>query len=175
MSTLECSTRGDRRFSALCAKVSAFGRIDTIESHYQTTKCLANPKTGEIIRSKSWRDVKRLQHMGYVSVRHEFRGYPGVKDGFTFPATLSKAFYYLLWVKHLDQHPELVEYARQFDSFSDVFARPGSVTQAEAVHLYVKSGREALLAECQPLIRLLLEHRRADIRVLRRLRQEARR
>lgn len=159
MRILECSTRGDRRFSALCAEVSVFGKLATIESHYQCTKRLVDPRTGEVVRGESWRDVKRLQHQGCTPVYHEFAGYPEVEEGFTFSATLSRAFYYLLWAKYLDRHPELVEYASQFDSFNDVFARPGSVTQAQAVYLYVKHGRETLLAECQPLVRILLERR----------------
>jgi len=35
---LECSSRGDKRFSALYAKVLAFGVRDTIENHYQKSK-----------------------------------------------------------------------------------------------------------------------------------------
>ena len=39
---LECSSRGDRRFSAMYAKVEVFGVMDTIENHYQRGKRDAN-------------------------------------------------------------------------------------------------------------------------------------
>lgn len=35
---LECSTAGDKRFSAFYAKVSVNGKFDSIENHYQWTK-----------------------------------------------------------------------------------------------------------------------------------------
>ena len=35
---LECSSKGDKRFSALYAKVKVFGVYDSIENHYQNCK-----------------------------------------------------------------------------------------------------------------------------------------
>lgn len=129
---LECSSRGDRRFSALFARIEVFGRRATIEEHYQMAKCFPwKPLT--------WREAKgcRPTHLEI--------------GGKVFPVSYLTAWYALLWLLYLDAHPELVEYARKFDDFSDSFARPGCNSQAEMVRLYVKQGREALLGVCSDL------------------------
>jgi hypothetical protein len=133
---LECSSRGDRRFSALYARVRICGREATIEAHYQLAKRFPwAPRT--------WREAK-----GKKPTHLEICGR-------TLPPEYLTAWYALLWLVYLDAHPELVAYARQFDGFTDSFARPGANTQAEMVRLYVKEGRQALLRLCAPLLRAL--------------------
>ena len=38
MKILECSSKGDKRFSSFYAKVSFYGKIDSIENIYQSVK-----------------------------------------------------------------------------------------------------------------------------------------
>lgn len=129
---LECSSRGDRRFSALYARIEVFGRCATIEEHYQMAKRFPwKPLT--------WREAKgrRPTHLEI--------------GGRVFPVSYLTAWYALLWLLYLDAHPELVGHARRFDGFCDSFAGPGRNSQAEMVRLYVKQGRGALLALCRDL------------------------
>lgn len=134
---LECSSRGDVRFSALHARVSVFGRTAAIEEHYQLSKRFGAKKP------RSWRDAK-----GRKPTHLE------IGDR-VLPVEYLTAWYAALWLKYLDQHPELVEYARTFDVFRDSFAKPGTNSQAEMVRLYAKQGRRALLALAAPILRVL--------------------
>lgn len=133
---LECSSRGDRRFSALYARVKIFGREASIEEHYQLAKRFPRaPRT--------WREAKgrRPAHLEIC--------------GRVLPPEYLTAWYALLWLVYLDAHPELVAYAREFDEFADSFARPGANSQADMVRLYAKQGRRALVKRCAPLLRAL--------------------
>ena len=57
-------------------------------------------------------------------------------------------FYKLLWVKYLDQHSELVEYASQFDDFHDIFKGKNTINcQADVVRQYIKQGRKSIMEE----------------------------
>jgi hypothetical protein len=124
---LECSTRGDKRFSALVARVRVAGYWATIEEHYQLSKRFKGSPA-----PTTWREGKGKAPDYLVVVgRH-------------IPESLKRAFYDMLWVKYLDAHPDLVEYAKLFDDYSDCFARPGGVSQADSIRAYVKSGRESI-------------------------------
>jgi endo-1,4-beta-D-glucanase Y len=47
-------------------------------------------------------------------------------------------WYRLLWVKYLDENPGLVEYARQFDEFTDMFRGKNTVNcQADVIRDYI--------------------------------------
>ncbi len=129
---LECSSRGDRRFSALYAQVEVCGRLAAIEEHYQLAKRFP-------WAPRHWREAKGLRptHLEIC--------------GKQFPVSYLTAWYALLWVLYLDQHPELVEHARQFDGFRDSYARPGCNSQARMIELYAKHGRESLLKLCSDL------------------------
>ena len=60
-----------------------------------------------------------------------------------------------LWVKYLDQHPELVRYAQTFDDFHDCFHTPRQVVcQADSIRRYIRDGRAVVLA--RPDIQTLL-------------------
>ena len=57
-------------------------------------------------------------------------------------------WYYYLWLRYLDDHPELAEYASQFDVFNDMFRGKSMNCQTDCIQIYVKEGREALAARC---------------------------
>ena len=117
---LECSSRGDKRFSAFYAYVKVNGVNDSIEHHYQNAK-RPIPKKGA--------------KPEYLEI-----------GGNHYPTSCLTAWYLLLWVKYLDEHPELVEFAKQFDDFHDMFVGAHTLnSQADAVRLYVKQGRKSIM------------------------------
>lgn len=128
MKILNCSSRGDKRFSAFYARVSVFSKIDSIENHFQLSKRINGRPA-----PTTWRDMKGKRPDYFVVGQHRI------------PAELLSAWYALLWVKYLDAHPELVQYAKGFDSFYDPFAKPGRNNQAEVIRAYVKDGRNAIM------------------------------
>ena len=128
MIVLECSSRGDRRFSALSAEVAVFGQRQSIENHYQLAK-----RFGPII-PQTLREAKGRKPTHFAVI------------GIPFPLAWGPAWYDLLWVKYLDQHPELVAYAHTFDAFHDAFHTARQVVcQAESIRRYVQEGRAAIL------------------------------
>lgn len=132
--TLECSSKGHKAYSAFYAKLPVFGKIDTIENHYQLSKRFGNevPIT--------WRDAKGKQPTHFVI------------KGKSFDLKYLSDWYTLMWIKYLDNHPELVEYASQFDEFTDMFSVPTCNCQAVVIKRYIKEGRDVLLKECREFI-----------------------
>lgn len=123
MKILECSSAGDKRFSAFYTMVDMFGVTESIESHYQAVKrnakgnyCRKGEKVDHIIIKGHKLDVKYLTPL-----------------------------YILLWVKYLDKHPELVAFASQFDDFNDKFRGKCVNCQADVIRVYVKYGRKMLV------------------------------
>ncbi len=135
LATLYCDRFGDRRFSALFAKVTAFGVERTIEAHYQ----LAKRQEGKEPPAK-WTQMKG-KRPEYLDI-----------NGRRFEANRLGAWYALLWVWYLDDHPELVAYAQQFDTFDDRMAGNAKNRQDEMIARYVKHGRESLLLFCRGLL-----------------------
>lgn len=140
---LECSSVGGpfgSPFSALVAVVKVYGKGDTIENHYQL--------------SKRWRGQPAPTEWGQAKGK-----YPDYLEigGLEVPAELMTAWYYLLWYKFLSHRPDLVRIAQGYDDFHDRFARKGSVSQADAVRLFVKEGPKEIWdrEDVQRLVALL--------------------
>ena len=131
MKNLECSSAGDKRFSALYAEVEVNGVLDTIERHYQSVK-----RKGEPCNPKPCRKGERVE---FIIISNKI-----------LPPKFLTPFYKLLWVKYLDAHPELVEYAKEFDTFSDKFKGKSINCQADVITQYIKEGRKSILLE--PLV-----------------------
>ena len=119
MKILECSSAGDKRFSAFYAKVTFNGVYDTIENHYQQCKRDANNNP-----------CRKGQRVAYCVIKNK-----------QLPATYLTAYYRLLWLKYLKEHPDLVEYATQFDEFTDKFRGKAINCQADCVRAFVKKDR----------------------------------
>ncbi len=49
-----------------------------------------------------------------------------------------------LWCKYLDEHPNLVKEATEYDDYEDIFKHSFPLCQADCIRLYVKEGRDAL-------------------------------
>ena len=104
--SLECSSRGDRRFSAFYARVAKRGGR-TIEALYQAAKILEDGRSG-----LSWREAKG-------------RGCVNIAE--------CRELYAKLWEEYFEENPKLLEYARTFNGFSVVFGEAGHACQAEEI------------------------------------------
>lgn len=136
MNILECSSRGNKKFSALYAKVNVFGKTDTIENHYQSCK-----KFNTYIGNSKGKYPDYII-LGKLKLSPEY---------------LSQ-YYDILWIIYLDEHPKLVEYAKQFDDFSDMFKSKNSICcQADTIRKYVKGGRKSLIKECKDLLNIFID------------------
>jgi hypothetical protein len=100
---LECSTRGDIRFSAYWARVRSYGN-KTIESIYQGTKVFANGQKNLPIKlAKGRRAIN---------------------------AAACAKLYSELWDAYIREHPDLIEVLRAATGLSDRFGQIGHVCQA---------------------------------------------
>lgn len=134
MNILECSSKGDKRFSAFYAYVKVYGKLTSIENHYQGAKKFYDET---IINPKG----KKPDYMQIGAKKLDIK--------------YLTAWYKLLWVKYLDQNQELVEYAAQFDDYKDMFkTKHVKNCQADVIRQYVKQGRSSILKE-QDVIELL--------------------
>lgn len=123
MKILECSSKGDKRFSAMYAKVNLDGVIDTIENHYQLSK-----RFGDFV-PKTQKDAKGKRPSHFM-----FRGKK-------LPIEKLTDFYNFLWKLYLTDNPELVNVLLKYDDFKDSFARPGCNNQAEAIKTFLRNRR----------------------------------
>lgn len=102
---LECSSRGDKRFSSLYAKVCINGKEKSVEEWYQNAKRTADGK-------------KAGKGKPFDYIIDPFTGSKlSVQD--------APSLYRGLWITYLKNNPELVKYAEQFDEFTDSFYDPG--------------------------------------------------
>jgi hypothetical protein len=100
---LECSSRGDRRFSAFSARIRARGGR-SIEEIYQAAKVFEDGARG-----LHWRQAK-----GRTPIN---------------PAECSR-LYAVLWDEYLLENPHLLTVLHAAPGLSDVFGRAGSCCQA---------------------------------------------
>ena len=124
---LECSSRGDRRFSALYATVTIKDKEQSIEQWYQNAKRTADGKRAG--KGKSF--------------DHIIDPFTGDK----LPAKDASDLYRGLWITYLSKNPDLVEYASQFDEFHDMFRSSKMENcQADVIEAYVKGDRAHYIA-----------------------------
>lgn len=100
---LECSSKGDRRFSAFGARIRGRGGR-SIEEIYQAAKVFPDGSTG-----LSWREAKGRRPVNQEEV---------------------SALYAALWDEYIAENPGLLRVLREASGLSDVFGRPGSACQA---------------------------------------------
>jgi hypothetical protein len=97
----ECSTHGDKRFSAFCAKVN--GR--SIEEQYQAAKVLPDGSTGH-----EWRRAKGVPAVNREEV---------------------EALYARLWDQYIDENSHLIPILLESTGLSDKFGSLNSVCQVK--------------------------------------------
>ncbi len=100
---LECSSAGDRRFSAFYARITGRGG-KTIEEIYQAAKVFSNGDTGlPIDEAKGFRPVNVAE---------------------------TRALYATLWDEYIAENYRLLRVLMSYEGLSDRFGRPGGVCQA---------------------------------------------
>lgn len=110
---LECSSKGDKRFSAFYAKLS-HGK--TIEKIYQGGKIFL--VDGKEITNLPPMEAKALQKLGHVAVNQ----------------AEMRSFYSTLWDVYFKENPDLIELILKYRGFTDVFGQEGNACQAEEVY-----------------------------------------
>ena len=120
MKILECSSKGDKRFSSFYAVVAFNGITDTIENHYQKCK-----------RNIAGHMAGKGHNVAYVLIA-----------GKQYEPAILTPFYRYLWFKYLKNNKELVEHARQFDDFNDMFKGKCVNCQADCIKAYVNKDKE---------------------------------
>jgi len=107
---LEVSSRGDKRFSALYARLASYN-LNSIEQLYQSSKQfdLDQPGVDTMGHMKNWRDAKGKtpKNLAFVAWLYDH-----------------------LWRIYLMEHPEFIAVLIQASGLSDVFGQPGSQCQA---------------------------------------------
>lgn len=155
---LQCHSRGAKEYSPFFCFVESFGQVRSIEDHYQTTKIFRMPE-GHEIRAINWRQAKLLQkeflHEGEWQ-RAELVGFElpnGIKLGAENRSVddLVIQYYIALWYRYLRQHPELIEAARGFDGYEDIFEGKFPFSQASVMEQCVTHGLESLVPLFEPL------------------------
>lgn len=120
---LECSSAGDKRFSAFYARTSFYGVENSIENIYQSVKRdMYGNKVGK---------GKKVDHI--------------VIKGKALSPKYLTPLYKMLWVKYLDNNKELVEYAKGFTAFNDKFRGKAINCQADIIRDYVRHGRDYIM------------------------------
>lgn len=100
---LECSSRGDKRFSAFYARIRHFDNR-TIEELYQGFKIFEDGKTGLSIKEAKGKKATN--------------------------AVEAAAYYAILWEIYIEENPELRDVLIQQSGLSDIFGQPGHCCQA---------------------------------------------
>lgn len=158
---LQVHSRGDQRFSPFCCFVRAYGRTDSIEQHYQTSKIFEGGRV-----PRDWREAKRLakrpphglglRQTGWLVGGRELarRNAAGDRLAMDDPGLM---YYLRLWSRYLTENPGLVEEARRYDAFCDPFEGTFPFGQAKVFELVAREGVGALAPMFAPLLVLLGE------------------
>jgi len=101
---LECSSKGDKRFSAFYAKLNKFNG-KSIEELYQGAKVLSDGRGPGL----TWKEAK-----GHKAVNQEEL----------------RIMYSELWDLYIKENPELIEVLLSSSGLSDIFGQHGHVCQA---------------------------------------------
>jgi hypothetical protein len=128
---LECSSRGDIRFSAFYAEIKLFNKLDSIENFYQLSKRFGNKIP------KSWRESKGKKPTHFNV------------NGFDYDVSLLGQWYKVLWTIYLDKNPNLIEYASSFSDYRDTFKGKSVNCQADVIRQYIRQGRDTILEDCR--------------------------
>ena len=106
---LECSTKGDKRFSAFCARLKARGN-KSIEEIYQAAKIFEDGSTG-----LSWRQAKGRKPINIKEVA---------------------ILYSQLWDEYINENPELLKVLKLVTGLSDIFGQEIFPSQCQAIELW---------------------------------------
>lgn len=108
---LECSSKGDKRFSAFYARIKWRGN-KSIEELYQARKVFEDGSSG--LSPKEAKGRKPIN----------------IED--------CRAFYSQLWNEYFDENDAFLIELSQYNGFSDIFGQAGNACQAEEVYRIMK-------------------------------------
>ena len=124
---LECSARGDQRFDPTYARLTICGKDGSIAEFYQNSK--------RTVSGKIARKGEPIDH---------------IIDPFTGDRLCAQEAPWLyrgLWMMYFFQNPSLVEYAEQFDGFSNISGTDGLEGRyIEIIGAYMKGDRKRYVA-----------------------------
>lgn len=103
---LECSSKGDKRFSAFYARVKSEGN-KSIEELYQAAKVFVID--GKHVWGLSWKEAKGKQAINQIGCNE---------------------YYSELWDEYIYENPELLDVLKAASGLSDIFGQPGHCCQA---------------------------------------------
>jgi hypothetical protein len=103
---LECSSKGDKRFSAFSARLDYTGGA-SIEECYQSFMVFEDGSTG-----LSWREAKGKRAVNQSECSEYYR---------------------FLWREFFKENPKLLEFVKTQSGFSDIFGQKGHCCQAEEI------------------------------------------
>lgn len=103
---LECSSKGDKRFSAFYARIKCYDN-KSIEEIYQAAKIFEDGRSG-----LDWREAKGKECINQEEVRR---------------------LYSKLWHLYFEENPQLFGIIEQFNGFSDIFGQKNHCCQAEEI------------------------------------------
>ena len=108
---LECSSKGDKRFSAFYAKIVSLEN-KSIEELYQMSK---KDVDGNPLHLKvgGWKKCKGLSCSKPIQ---------------------SRKYYKSLWELYFKENPHLIDVILQYNGFTDMFGQKGHANQAEEVY-----------------------------------------
>lgn len=111
---LECSSKGDKRFSAFYARIKSMDN-KCIEEIYQCSKVVNGRKC------RTWREGKGRRPENSAEM---------------------KGLYGKLWRIYFEENPELLEVIKKYNGFSDIFGKLGCNCQAYEIYKIRESLRE---------------------------------
>lgn len=111
---LECSSKGDKRFSAFYARLRCRSNR-SIEDLYQASKIFEDGSTG-----LTWREAKGRKAVNQKEV---------------------SGFYSQLWDEYIEENPELMEVLQAASGLSDIFGQENHCCQATELWRIRKGGR----------------------------------
>jgi len=108
---LECSSKGDKRFSAFYAKIRS-RENKSIEEIYQSSKIFKTRHGNNFRYIEYWRDAKGLEPINKIEIRK---------------------LYSNLWDEYFEENSQLLDIIKEFNGFSDIFGQKGHCCQAEEI------------------------------------------
>lgn len=122
---LECSSKGDRRFSAFYATIRRYQNA-TIEEIFQGSKVFEDGSTGLSIKAAKGRQAINQKELA--------------------------SLYTKLWQEYLEENPHLIQFITVATGLSDIFGQEGHCCQATELWLlrkkYLKSMTQVRCAAC---------------------------
>lgn len=104
---LECSSKGDKRFSAFYARIKARGN-KTIEEIYQASKVFSDGTTNLSVKNAKGQKAENMDDISKL--------------------------YSELWNEYFEENPELLKVISKYSGFSDIFGQTGHVCQATEIY-----------------------------------------